>query len=151
MNNDIPVYPGEPLDPEDLRLRVLFDEMKKNQLTFLDEAGKRIIELTTGLLGLLFAVTAFGKDFPPPYLSAHPARQGLAVAALAAFALALLFGVLTVQPRNYAYYEHNLTGMETELKKITAYKSRCMIAAAWAFFAAALLLAVLVGALVLGA
>jgi hypothetical protein len=151
MSAQPPILEGQPLSEEQKRLHALFDEMKKNQLTFLDEAGKRIIELSTGLLGLLFAVTAFGKDFPPPYLSAHPARQGLAVAALTAFALALLFGVFTVQPRNYAYYEHNLTGMETELKKITTYKSRCMIAATWAFFIAALLLAVLVGALVLGA
>ncbi len=151
MSAQPPILEGQPLSDEQKRLHALFDEMKKNQLTFLDEAGKRIIELTSGLLGLLFAVTAFGKDFPPPYLVAHPARQGLAVAALAAFALALLFGVLTVQPRRYDNYETNLTRLRKELDRIVAYKSRCMAVASWAFFAAALLLAVLVGALVLGA
>jgi hypothetical protein len=151
MHAQPPILEGQPLNDEQKRISALFDEMKKNQLIFLDEAGKRIIELTTGLLGLLFAVTAFGKDFPPPYLSANPARQGLAVAALAAFALALLFGVLTVQPRHYDNYETNLTRMRKELDRIVTYKSRCMAVATWAFFVAALLLAVLVGALVLGA
>ena len=145
---DIPVYNGEELDDEDIRLKTLFDEMKKNQLTFLDEAGKRIIELSTGLLGLLFAVTAFGKDFPPPYLAANPNGQGLATGVLVAFVLALFFGVLTVQPRSYNYFPHNLSGMKDQLKKIITYKSWCMIAATWAFFIGALLLAVLVGTLV---
>ena len=125
--------------------------MKKEQLTFLNEAGKRIIELSTGLFGLLFAVSAFGSNFPPPYLKDHPYTQGLAIAVLVAFIFALLFGVLTVQPRNYDYYEYNLTRMKKELDKIVAYKSICMKIATWAFFAGTLLLAVLIGALVLGA
>jgi hypothetical protein len=41
--------------------------------------------------------------------------------------------------------------MRAEFDKIAAYKSRWMKLAAWAFFAGTLLLAVLVGALVLGA
>jgi CDP-diglyceride synthetase len=148
MNNDIPVYDGQALDPEDARLKTLFDEMKKNQLTFLDEAGKRIIELSTGLLGLIFGVIAFGKDFPPPYFKANPTSQGLATGVLIALVLAILFGVLTVQPRSYKYNKHNLTSMKDQYNNIFTYKSRCMIAAAWAFFIGALLLAVLVGVLV---
>ncbi len=149
--NGIPIYDGEELGPEDIRLNALFDEMKKNQLTFLDEAGKRIIELSTGLLGVLFAVTAFGKDFPPLYLKANPNTQWLAIAVLAVFVLALLFGVLTVQPRNYAFYESNLSEMRKELNKIVAYKSFCMQVATWAFFGGTLLLAFLIGSLVLAA
>lgn len=145
-----PTYEGKPLNDEQKRLNALFDEMKKDQLSFLDEAGKRIIELCTGLLGVFFAVTAFGKDFPPPYLKANPISQGLSIAVLATFVLALLFGVLTVQPRNYAYYENNLTRMRKELDKIVAYKSWCMKIAAWAFFVGTSLLAALVGVLILG-
>ena len=150
MSSEPPILDGQPLNEEQIRLNALFDEMKKNHLTFLDEAGKRIVELSTGLLGVLFAVTAFGKDFPPPYLNANPNRQALAAAVLAVFVLALLFGVLTVQPRNYSYYEYNLTRMRKELDKIVAYKSFCMRVATWAFFTATLLLAVLIGTLVWG-
>lgn len=151
MSVQPPILEGKPLNDEQKRLNALFDEMKKNQLTFLDEAGKRIIELSTGLLGVLFAVTAFGKDFPPPYLKANPNIQSLAILVLSFFVLAILFGVLTVQPRNYANYEYNLTHMRDESKKIISYKSFCMKVATWAFFAGTLLLAVLIGCLVLSA
>ena len=52
----------EPPDPSDERLIALFDKLEEQQLDFLDQAGKRVIELSTGMLGLLFAVTAFGKE-----------------------------------------------------------------------------------------
>lgn len=150
MSSQPPILDGKPLSEEQIRLNALFDEMKKNQLTFLDEAGKRVVELSTGLLGVFFVVSAFGKDFPPPYLKANPNSQWLAIAVLAIFILALLFGVLTVQPRNYGYYEYNLTQMRKELDKIVGYKSFCMQVATWAFFGGTLLLAVLIGTLILG-
>jgi hypothetical protein len=146
--NSIPVYEGEELDPEDVRLMALFDEIKKNQLTFLDEAGKRIIELSSALLGLIFGVVAFGKDFPPPYLKGQPVSQGLAIGVLMALVLAILFGVLTVQPRNYPYNAQNLTSMREQFSAMHRHKSFWMIAATWAFFIGALLLALLIGVLV---
>lgn len=149
MSAQPPILEGKPLSDEQKRLNALFDEMKKNQLTFIDEAGKRIIELSTGLLGVLFAVTAFGKDFPPPYLRANPLIQALVVATLAAFVLAVLAGVFTVQPRSYDFYESNLSAMRRELEKIVAHKSRWMKIANWTFFAGTVLLAALVAALVL--
>lgn len=149
MNPEPPILDGKPLTDEQKRLNALFDEMKKNQLTFLDEAGKRIIELSTGLLGVLFAVTAFGKDFPPAYLKDNLLMQILVVATLLAFVLAVLAGVRTVQPRNYDFYESNLSEMRRELHKIIAHKSRWMQAANWLFFAGTVLLAGLVALLVL--
>ena len=148
---NVPVYQGKSLSDEQKRLMALFDEMKKGQLSFLDEAGKRIIELSTGLLGVIFAITAFGKDFPPLYLQGRPFTQGLVIAVLAAFIIALLLGVVTVQPRNYAYYESNMSEMRKQLDKIVTHKSRWMKIATWSFFAGTLLLAVLIGSLVLSA
>lgn len=150
MNPEPLIHQGKPLNDEQKRLNELFDEMKKNQLTFLDEAGKRIIELSTGLLGVLFAVAAFGKDFPPPYLKANLLVQILVVATLTLFVLAVLAGVYTVQPRNYDFYESNLSEMRKELKKILAHKSGWMQAANWLFFSGIVLLAILVALLVLG-
>ena len=149
MSAGPPILPGKPLSDEHKRLLALFDEMKKNQLTFLDEAGKRIIELSTGMLGLLLAVTAFGKDFPPEYLKNNLDMQALVAVTLLAFVLALLAGVLTVQPRAYDSYEDNLTRMRQELQKIVAYKSRWMKAANWLFFSGAVLLALLIAVLIL--
>ncbi len=152
MNKDekgIPIYDGQELTSENLRLNVLFDEMKKNQLTFLDEAGKRVIELSTGLLGVLFAVTAFGKDFPPAYLKGNPVVQTLVVLTLLAFVFAVLAGVFTVQPRSYAFYESNLTEMRKELEKIVAHKSFWMTLATRIFFTGTALLAALIAVLVL--
>ena len=100
---------------------------------------------------IMFDVTAFGKDFPPAYLKANPNSQWLAIAVLAVFVMALLFGVLTVQPCNYAFYASNLSEMRKELNKIVTYKSFCMRVATWAFFVGTLLLAILIGSLVLAA
>ena len=59
------------------------------------------------MIGVLFAVIAFGKDFPPPYL-AEPANRFLAAGTLGFFFLALLAGVLCVQPE--AYWGFQLPG-----------------------------------------
>ncbi len=144
MSAEPPILPGKPLSDEHKRLLALFDELKKNQLTFLDEAGKRIIELSSGMLGLLLAVVAFGKDFPPDYLKHNPDMQALVAVTLAAFVLALLAGVLTVQPRAYDFYDDNLSGMRRELEKIRAHNSRWMKAANWLFFSGSVLLALLI-------
>jgi hypothetical protein len=150
MSDQPPILEGKPLSEEHKRLIALFDQMKKNQLTFLDEAGKRIIELSTGLLGVLFAVTAFGNNFPPPYLQANPLSRWLVVGVLLVFVLSLLFGVLTVQPRDYPYNDRNLTSMRDRLTDIVDYKSRLMKIATWLFFAGSTLLAALIAAVVLG-
>ena len=135
---------------EHKQLTALFDEMKKNQLTFLDEAGKRIIELSTGLLGVLFAVIAFGDKFPPSYIAGKPLTQGLLIIVLSVFVTAILFGVLTVQPRKYDYNDRSLTDMREKLKDLLAYKSLRMKAATWLFFAGTVLLAVLISSVVWG-
>jgi len=147
----IPMQPGEPLSEADQRLSALFAEMDKNQFEFLDQAGKRIIELSTALLGVLFAVTAFGDTFPPPYLVNAPFTQWLGVGVLGALVLALLCGVLTVQPRRYTHYESNLTEMRREWAGLFAAKAKWMRRAHWLFFAGAGLLALLIGALLLSA
>jgi hypothetical protein len=147
---DIPLQPGEPLTDSEKRLQALFDEMESKQLDFLDQAGKRIIELCTGLLGVLFAVTAFGKDFPPPYLKGDPGAQLLATAVLITLVAALLCAVVTVQPRKYRFYEHNLTEMRREWVDLYTRKSDWLRRANWLFFAGTTLLAILIVVLILG-
>lgn len=147
--SNIPMKPSAKLSPEDERLIETFDELRKGQLEFLDQAGKRVIELSTGLLGLLFAVVAFGGDFPPPYLTGNPTVQWEAISVLALLVIALLAGVITVQPRKYNFPKADLGRMRQELETILTFKSRWMKMATWAFFLGTGALALLIGTLIL--
>lgn len=135
---------------EQKRLVALFDEIERGQLTFLDEAGKRIIELTTALLGVVFAALALGDTFPPSYLTQTPVKI-LAVLTLALYVGAMLCGLRTVQPRSYKRYQHNLQGMRTELDRIIAHKSWALWAAGLLFWLGSLGFAVLIGWIIVGA
>jgi hypothetical protein len=148
MNESSPVLKGEPLEPKDVRLIALFDALETGQLDFLDKAAKRIIELSTAMLGLLFAVAAFGKEFPPPYIKGSGPARWLVLLVLAAYVLALLFGVVAIWPRTYVRYEHDLTRMRQELDRIVGYKRRWFRVAAVVFFAGSLGLAALVAVVV---
>ncbi len=149
MNEGPPILKGTPLTGEQKRLVALFDELEKGQIEFLDQAGKRIIELSTGLLGVLFAVTAFGDKFPPPYLEDNGAAQGLAVLTLAFLMGALLVGVWIVQPRRYRRYDHNVSEMRKELGEIIGFKSRRFKAASALFVLGSLTLALLIASVIL--
>ncbi len=151
MNDDIPIHEGEPLSAEDRRLLALFDRLEEGQLDFLDGTGKRLIELSSAMLAILFGVTAFGDKFPPPYLAGHPPIQALAVAVLTLYLLALLAGVLAVQPRRYRRSLHNLSELRRELDRLVTYKLRWFQVGLALFFAGSLALAVLVSMLILTA
>jgi ABC-type Fe3+-siderophore transport system permease subunit len=146
-----PVSDSKPPSDEQKRLVTLFDDLDKGQLAFLDEAGKRIIELVTAILGILFAVTAFGDDFPPPYLENNTAAKILIVITLIFQLGALLAGVWAVQPRDYRRYEHNLTEMRKELNEIISHKARWLKIAGVLFVGGALSLATLIIAIVFSA
>ncbi len=148
MSEGPPILEGAPPTEEHKRLVALFDEMEKKQVEFLDQAGKRIIELTTALLGILFAVVALGDKFPPPYLQGNDAAKGLTVAALGFYLGAMLVSVLAVQPQEYRRYEHNVSEMRRELRKITRYKSRWLSVAGALFVLGSLTLALLISSIV---
>src|SRR5215213_9662084 len=99
-----PIIDSTPPTEEQKRLVAFFAEAESKQVDFLDEAGKRIIELTTALLGVLFAVLAFGDTFPPPYLKDNPVSKFLSLSALAMYVIAMLMALRTVQPRDYKLY-----------------------------------------------
>ena len=123
MSAHPPIQAGKPPTDEQKRLVAVFDEMERQQVEFLQEAGKRIIELVTALLGLLFAVMAFGGTFPPAYLQGNDLGKAVAVVTLVFYLAAMGFALRTVQPRKYQLYRHNLTEMRTEFDKIVAEKA----------------------------
>ena len=144
----IPIVDGGELSDADKRLIALFDKLEAGQLEFLDEAGKRVIEISTAMLALLFGVTAFGKDFPPPYLVGNAAAKWLALATLGFYLLALLAGVLAVQPRTYDRSHAGLDRLRDELARIVAYKMRWFRVGVWLFFAGSLTLAALIALII---
>ena len=139
---------GKPATDEQEQLVALFNTLETQQLDFLDQAGKRIIELSTGLLGILFAVIAFGDKFPPAYLQGNLAAKGLTVAAVVLYLVTILVAVLGIQPRDYQRYRHNLSEMRRALTRMVHYKAYWVKVAAVLFVLATLALTGLIGVLV---
>lgn len=144
----IPIVDGEALSAEDQRVIALFDKLEEGQLDFLDQASKRVIELSTGMLAVLFGVIAFGNDFPPPYLVNNLLAKALIFLTLLGYIAALLAGVIAVQPKAYARSHHGLTRLRQELEKMLAYKTRWFRIGTALFFVASLLLMSLLVAII---
>lgn len=109
----IEIVEGREPAQENKRLVALFDEMEGKQLEVIDEAGKSIIERISTLLAVLFAVTAFSNNFPPPYLKGNQTAKELVIATLLLYLLALGMGILATQPRKYQRYQYRLDKMRT--------------------------------------
>jgi hypothetical protein len=140
---------GQPPAEEDRQLAAFFQKLEHEQLTFLDEAGKRIAELCAALLGVLFAVLALGGDFPPPLLALPWARL-LVSLVLGMLFLALLVAVWAIRPRSYRRYRHNLTQMQAEVARMADFKARWVRVAGILFLLGCLGLALLVAMVIWG-
>ena len=134
---------------DNARLMALFDTIEADQLTFLDEAAKRVIELVTLLFGATLTFVALGKEFPPSYLNQKPLNQWLTVIALGGYLLALVIAAYAAAPKTYKRYPHNLTMMRKELDTLITHKRRGVQAAGIFFVLATVVLAVLIGKLVM--
>jgi hypothetical protein len=143
-----PIVDSTPPTEEHKRLVAFFAEAETKQVDFLDEAGKRIIELTTALLGVLFAVVAFGDKFPPPYLQGNPVGKFLSLTTLACYVIAMLMALRTVQPRDYKLYRHNLDRMRQELDRLIANKKRSLWWAGALFWIGSTILAILIATII---
>lgn len=151
MSQQPSILESEPVTGEQERLLALFDEMEKQQVDFLDQAGKRIVELGTVLLGVLFAVAAFGDKFPPPYLQGNTIAKVLTLATLALYLIAIVVAMRGLRPREYKRYRHNLTEMRNVLDEIISYKSRWLKAAGILFLCGTVSLSLLIGYIILTA
>jgi len=143
------VVPAEPSD-EEKRLVMLFDEMEGKQLEFLDESGKGIIERIITLLGVLFAVTAFGSDFPPAYLKGNMVAKALVIVTLVFYLLSLWMSTIAIQPRSYQRFYSNLGKMRATLDAMVEYKIRWLGWARWLFALGSVALAALIIAVIWG-
>lgn len=146
-----PIIDGIPPNEAQKRLATFFAESESKQVEFLDGAAKRIIELTTALLGVLFAVIAFGDKFPPPYLQGNPLAKFLGVVTLTSYVMSMLLAFRAVQPRDYKLYRSNLDGMRDELDKILRDKKQPLWLAGLLFWIGSVLLALLIGSIIFAA
>jgi hypothetical protein len=145
----IPMLPAERPTDEQKRLVTLFSDMESKQLDFLDQAGKSLIERIATLLAVLFAVIAFGSNFPPKYLVGNAWAKAMIFAVLGCYLLAMGLGLLAIQPRSYNLYRENVTRMRSELERILTWKKSCVWSASVLFALGTVALAVLIGLIIL--
>ena len=150
--DQIPILEPEPETQEQVeekqRLRVIFADMEKQQPTFLDEAGKSMIERIATFLAILFGVIAFGSSFPPPYLKTNAWNKYLVSAILLCYLVALVLGMLAIRPRSYTWHRYQASTMAETLKKLIAYKKRLVQWAGILFAFGTLILAALIISLI---
>jgi len=130
------------------RLKAIFDEIEKQQLTFLDDAGKSVIERIATFLAILFGVTAFGSTFPPSYIKHSVWNRDLIIAVLACYLVAMLLGMLAIYPRTYSWHRYQTSTMATTFRKMQTYKKRLVRLAGLLFALGTLVLAILIISLV---
>lgn len=140
----IPIQDTKEPSEEGEQLVSLFTDMEVKQLDFLDAAGKSIIERVSALLAVLFAITAFDNTFPPAYLKGNLPAKVLVIVTLILYLLALGAGVVSIQPRSYRRYLHNVSRLGRELEKITQYKMRWVRVAGILFALGTVALAILI-------
>ncbi len=132
---------------EDRELREWFDDQSRRNLDRLEEGAKTIIQLVTGLYGVLFAVLALSDQ--PAYLQSL-AVQILGTISMAAFFVALVSAVLVVSPRRIVYQPDNLSAMQRLYQHMLARKSLLLRVALWLFLAGAASLAGVIGVVLWG-
>jgi hypothetical protein len=109
-----------PETDEARELREWFEAQTKQNLERLEEGAKTIIQLVSGLYGVLFAVLALNDQ--PAYLQ----QQGvplMGTVSLVAFFAALVSAVAVVLPRRIPYQQDHLTAMHRAYQRLLAHKS----------------------------
>lgn len=98
-----------PETPEDRELREWFESQQRGNIERLEAGAQTIMQLVTGLYGVLFAVLALSDQ--PAYLQ-NPIVQWAGTVGVCAFFGSLLAAMLVVLPRRIGYQQDNLTEMQ---------------------------------------
>jgi len=141
MSDEVPISKGRLASENDKRWLTLFNKIEENQLDLLDQSGKRIVELTGVLLGVLLGAVSFGDKFPPDYLRDDRLVKGMVILVLVFYLAAMFMGMWTTYPRHYKRYPNNLTLMESEFSKMVVNKIRALRVAGVCFLLGSLALA----------
>lgn len=90
-------------------LREWFERQERGNIERLEAGAQTMIQLVTGLYGVLFAVLALSSQ--PAYLQ-RPVVQWVGTGGMFAFFASLLAAMLVVLPRRTSYQQDNLTEMQ---------------------------------------
>jgi hypothetical protein len=154
MNNqqqsNSPITRVEVASEESKHLAATFQDLKSNQLQFLDEAGKSVIERVATFLTVLFGLSVLSSSFPPVYLKDNIAKT-LVIITLIFFLSSLGAGTLVIQPCPYKYKEGDVEEMRAALQEMTRHKAFWLQWASRLFAVGALALAALIVSIVLKA
>lgn len=134
---------------ENKRIKAIFDDMDRKQLDFLDESGKSLIERVATFLAVLFAVTAFGGNFPPAYLKTSNWNKGYVIAILVCYLLAMFLALIAIQPFNRKFNPHDSRRMKKTLQDMIARKKLLVQTAGILFAIGTVVLAVLIFSIIL--
>jgi hypothetical protein len=134
---------------EKRRIRAIFDEMEGKQLDFLDESGKSLIERVATFLAVLFAVTAFGGNFPPAYMKNNAWNKAYVIAILACYLVAMFLALLAIQPFNRPRHRYETKKMAQTLQSMITRKKWLVQIAGILFALGTVVLALLIFSIIL--
>lgn len=98
-----------PETPDDRELREWFESQERGNIERLEAGAQTLIQLITGLYGVLFAVLALSDR--PAYLQ-NPIVLWAGTVGVCAFFGSLLAAMLVALPRRVSYQKDNLTEMQ---------------------------------------
>ncbi|GIV89792.1 MAG: hypothetical protein KatS3mg055_2310 [Chloroflexus sp.] len=98
-----------PETPADRELREWFESQERGNIERLEAGAQTIIQLVTGLYGVLFAVLALSNQ--PAYLQ-NPIVRWAGTVGVCTFFGSLLAAMLVAIPRRIVYQKDNLTEMQ---------------------------------------
>ena len=145
----VEIQDTQELSEEGKQLVQIFTDMRSKQLEFLDDSGKSMIERIAAFLAILFAVTAFSGNFPPPYLKGNMPAKIMVVITMVMYLIAMANALLAIQPRMYDVPRYDVTEMGKTLKDITAYKMHHLRLAGILFALGSIALALLITVIIL--
>lgn len=109
-----------PETPEEREVREWFEAQRRTNLDRLEAGAQTLIQLITGVYGVLFAVLALSDQ--PAYLQ-RPVVLWTGSAGVCVFFAALLAAMMVTLPRRVRYQEDNLTDMQRAYRRLVARKA----------------------------
>lgn len=146
----VKIQDGQDPSAEDNLVVGIFSDARKNQLNFLDDSGKSMIERIATFLAVLFGITALSTSFPPAYLKGNVPAKIMVIMTLVLYLLAMAAAMLAILPRYYNIPVYDVTRMSKDLEKITTYKMRWLRVAGALFALGSVALAVLIVVIIWG-
>jgi len=125
---DIVSYSVRPLRPDEKELITWFDKQETESADHLEEGGRQIIGLVTGLYAIFFGALALGAEKIEASLS-RPLVIALAAVAFVFLLAALIAALFAVLPGTYRYRAASISDRKKAYDALLARKARGLTAA----------------------